>query len=117
MTNDRLAAHPRAAGFAICHLGSVICHSDTGRAKISARRGQAILTTYVRAGFEPFRDWSLVGRGPNGGARLPKGQEVSPEKIDAHQSLDTVESINAPSRGPALHHGSALLECSNVSFR
>ena len=42
-----------------------------------------------------------------GGARLPTDQDVSPEKIDAHQLLDTVKSINAPSRGPSLHYGSA----------
>ena len=28
-----------------------------------------------------------------GGARLPKDQDVSPEKIDAHQLLDTAKSI------------------------
>ena len=42
-----------------------------------------------------------------GGARLPTDQDVSPEKIDAHQFLDTVKSINAPSRGPSPHYGPA----------
>jgi hypothetical protein len=50
----------------------------------------------------------MVGRGSR------KTKTLSPEKIDAHRLLDPVRPINAPSRCPALHHGSARLGSSHV---
>ena len=41
------------------------------------------------------------------GARLPDSCKVAPEGIGPHQLICEVRPISAPSRGPALGHGSA----------